>query len=171
LKHAITQENINDFLNPWGSDDSKSPKQPPATARKSISPPERTSSPTGFPPQLSIPFQRLTPDSMPSTTIQNSFPPPFPSHEPPLNHPHSPIFSTPSKPGSLRDYLIDHGHLTLDQVYQLALEMFPEMRDREVRDVMDTDIQKGYLKSFQMKGRHWNRDSGLEFGKFLWRWE
>jgi hypothetical protein len=49
--------------------------------------------------------------------------------------------------------------------------MFPEMRDREVRDVIDTDIQRGYLKSFQMKGRHWNRNSGLEFGKFLWRWE
>jgi hypothetical protein len=49
--------------------------------------------------------------------------------------------------------------------------MFPEMRDREVRDVIDTDIQRGYLRSFQMKGRDWNRNSGLEFGKFLWRWE
>jgi hypothetical protein len=39
-----------------------------------------------------------------------------------------------------------------------------------MRDVMLTDMERGYLRTFKMKGREWHGDCGLEFGRFLYVW-
>ncbi|EPE26271.1 hypothetical protein GLAREA_02183 [Glarea lozoyensis ATCC 20868] len=167
MANIITQDNLDAFLDPnWEDESSNPPTSPPpreaiVQAPKSEMMVSRKTTEKPLPPFLTPGASPSSSSSqLPSSHASSLMNP----NSPPINHPHSLILSTSTHPGSLRDYLINHGALTLEQIMQLTAEKFPVMSEKDVVRVMNTDIARGYLKSVYLNGR------GMGWGRFLWVW-